>query len=359
MVIKVDNSFLAAVSSRLIEVNGFNKATIFSVSTTAKKENHAYLTPIRVCEKFVLAGCIIFDQIDLFSVLGKLDGEVDILLADSENSLPKRIAKLSEKPEKKMDRSGDKTVSKICFKFVKKSKVFEYKPNDITVNAAWSFLSQRLNCLSGSRVCILGAGNIGSKLALKLAECGAEVRISRRNYKKGKQIVKGLNLISPECSESKISFSSDTSEAALGVNALIGASSGSQIIDENLIKLLDRECLIVDLGKNNLTASAIRTATERSMDIYRTDVGPAIESFVHELLKTRDILEYSCGERELGFCRIVSGGYFGRKGDIVVDAIDNPKFVYGVTQGNGLLKQFLSEEDEGNIKKFKDYFEIV
>lgn len=358
MALQVDNSFLDVLSSRLIEVNSFNKTTIFAVSTTAKKEKSAYLTPIRVSENFVLAGCIIFDQKSLHSLLEKLDGAVDILLADSENPLPERFAQLSAKPEKEMDRIEDTTVSKICFKFIKKSKIFEFKPNDITVNAAWSFLSQRLNYLSGSIVCILGAGNIGSKLALKLAECGAEVRISRRNFQKGNQIVKGLNLIKPECSTPKICFYTDVLEASLGVDVLIGASSGSQIIDEDIVKCLGRECLIVDLGKNNLTENAIKTATENSMNIYRTDVTPAIESFVHELLKTRDILEYSCGERELGFCRIVSGGYFGRKGDIVVDAIDNPKLVYGVTQGNGLLKQSLSEEDEGNIKKFKDYFEI-
>jgi len=356
--LQVDNSFLDALSSRLIEVNSFNKTTIFAVSTTAKKENSAYLTPIRVNENFVLAGCIIFDQKNLHSLLEKLDGEVDILLADSENPLPKRITKFNEKPDKKIDRTEDKTVSKICFKCIKESKIFEFKPNDITVNAAWSFLSQRLNYLSGSRVCILGAGNIGSKLALKLAECGAEVRVSRRNFQKGDHIVKGLNLIKPECSTPKICFYSDALEASLGVDVLIGTSSGSQIIDEDIVKRLDRECLIVDLGKNNLTENAIQTATENSMDIYRTDVTPAIESFVHELLKTNDILEYSCGVRELGFCRIVSGGFFGRKDDIVVDAIDNPKFVYGITQGNGLLKIVLSEEDECNIRRLKDALDI-
>ena len=358
MALKVGEFFLNSVSSRLIEIKGFHKATVFTVSTTAKKENSAYLTPIRICENFVLAGCIIFDQKDLYSLLEKLDGEVDILLADSEHAIPMCITQFDEKPDKIMDRTEYQSVSKICFKCIKKSKIYEFKPNDITVNAAWSFLSQRLNCLNGLKVCILGAGNIGSKLALKLAECGAEVRITRRNVQKGHLIVNGLNLIKPEHSAPKIQFYSDALEALLGVDVLIGASSGSPVIDEDIVKRLDRECLIVDLGKNNLTENAIKIATENSMDLYRTDVTPAIESFVHELLKTRDILEYSCGKRELDFCRIVSGGFFGRKGDIVVDSIDNPKFVFGIAQGNGLLKQFLSAEDEGNIKNLKDYFEI-
>ena len=132
----------------------------------------------------------------------------------------------------------------------------------------------------------------------------------------------------------------------------------STIIDENIVKNLRGDCLIVDLGKNNLTEDAIIIATESSMDLYRTDVTPAIESFVYELLKTRNILEKSCGKRDLDFCRIVSGGYFGRKGDIIVDAIDNPKFVLGIAQGNGLLKQFLSTADKVKLNKLKDIFRI-
>ena len=68
-------------------------------------------------------------------------------------------------------------------------------------------------------------------------------------------------------------------------------NNGSPIIDEDIVKRLDPECLIVDLGKNNLTENAIKIATENSMDLYRTDVTPAIESFVHELLKTKDIID--------------------------------------------------------------------
>ena len=89
------------------------------------------------------------------------------------------------------------------------------------------------------------------------------------------------------------------------------------------------------------------------MNIFRTDVTPAIEAFVHELLKTQDILKHSCGKKDLGFCSIVSGGYFGRIGDIVVDSIDNPTRVLGVAQGNGLLKQALNTTDKKNIDRLK------
>ena len=174
-----------------------------------------------------------------------------------------------------------------------------------------------------------------------------------RNIDKGNLIVNGLNLIKPECVTTKIQLYSDAVQASSMADVLVGASNGSPIIDEKIVKNLRRDCLIVDLGKNNLTANAIKIATECSMNIFRTDVTPAIESFVYELLKTQDIFKRSYGKKDLGFCNIVGGGYFGRHGDIVVDSIDNPIRVLGVAEGNGLLKQVLNAADKDNIKRLK------
>ena len=349
----MDDNFLNSILERILELKSFGKKTVFSISTTAKQEQSPYLTPVRVCKDFVLGGCVIFDQEHLSSLLNNIDGAVDIILSDSEKMIPLHVRKLNSGVIDQSDQLGEVTISNICFQAIKKSHVFEFKPNDLTVNSAWSFLSQRLNYLDKKKICILGAGNIGSKLALKLVECGAEVFIYRRNIDKGNIIVNGLNLIKPECVTTKIQLCSDAAQASSMADVLIGASSGSPIIDENIVKNLRRDCLIVDLGKNNLTENAIKIATEYSMNIYRTDVTPAIESFVYELLKTQDILKHSCGKKDLGFCNIVSGGYFGGSGDIVVDRIDSPSLVLGVAQGNGLLKSKLNTTDKDNIKRLK------
>tara|TARA_B110001469_G_scaffold126177_1_gene143152 strand:+ start:729 stop:1796 length:1068 start_codon:yes stop_codon:yes gene_type:complete len=349
----VDDDFLNSILERIIELKSFEKRTVFSISTTAKQEQSPYLTPVRVCQDFVLGGCVIFDQKHLSSLLKNIDGAVDIILSDSEKMIPLHVRKLNSGVIDGSDQLGEVTISNVCFQAVKKSDIFAFKPNDLTVNAAWSFLSLRLNYLNGKKICILGAGNIGSKLALKLVESGAEVSVYRRNIDKGNIIVNGLNLIKAESFTTKILFYADAAKASSMADVLIGASSGYPIIDENIVKNLRRDCLIVDLGKNNLTERAITIATEYSMNIYRTDVTPAIESFVYELLKTQDILQNSCGKKDLGYCNIVSGGYFGRRGDIVVDSIGSPIRVLGVAQGNGLLKPVLNTTDRDNIKRLK------
>ena len=354
----MNDDFIDSVLERVYELKSFEKKTVFSISTTTKQERNPYLTPVRACKDFVLGGCVIFDQENLSSLLKNIDGKVDIILSDSEKMIPIHFRKLNSGEIQRLDKVEEVRSSNVCFRAIKKSYVFEYKPNDLTINSAWSFLSQRLNYLDEKKICILGAGNIGSKLALKLVESGADVSIYRRNIDKGTIITDGLNLIKPECVINKIQFYSDAEQASSRADVLIGASNGYPIIDKNIVMNLKRDCLIVDLGKNNLTENAIKIATEYSMNIFRTDVTPAIEAFVHELLKTQDILMHSCGKKDLGFCNIVSGGYFGRNGDIVVDNIDKPLHVLGVAQGNGLLKHILNATDKENIKRLKEKLTI-
>jgi len=357
----MNDNFLDKISLRMHEMKSFNKKTIFSISTTAKQEENPYMCPIRNCDRFVLTGCVIFNQKELTKLLKKIDGKFDIILVDSEKKISARIDNNFNGSAKSYDTVGyleTGNLSKICFEYIKKSKIFEFKPNDLTVNATWCFLSQRFRFLSGKKISILGAGNIGSKLALKLVECGAEVHLHRRDFYKGHNIVHGLNLIKPEGVIANIHFHQNIIQSSFSSDILIGASNGFPLIDADVVNSVKKNCLIVDLGKNNITKEALKIASQHSLEIYRTDITPAIESYVYELLKMDDILENSYGKKDLGFCNIVSGGYFGDFGDIVVDRINNPTRVVGVAQGNGSLKEILDTKDKNNLKIFKNILKL-
>ena len=66
-----------------------------------------------------------------------------------------------------------------------------------------------------------------------------------------------------------------------------------------------------------------------------------------------EILHQSYGKRDLGYCTIVGGGYFGANGDIVVDNISNPSRVFGVAAGDGTMKKELSYKDKERLSKLK------
>ena len=233
--------FLKQLKENLRALKKKHSRTVFTIATTSKQETEPYLTPIRSCDFFVVCGCVIFEQSILTEIIDIIDGEVDYIFVDSEKKIPVTIH-----PKLNIVETGN--LSKICFQKIKNSRILEYKPNDITVNATWSFLSQKLNFLSGKKASILGSGNIGSKLALKLVECGVSVSIYRRNTHKGYGITQGLNFIKPENTVSNITFHENILQTSFMSDILIGASSGVPIINVDIVKSIKNDAIIVDLG---------------------------------------------------------------------------------------------------------------
>ena len=66
------------------------------------------------------------------------------------------------------------------------------------------------------------------------------------------------------------------------------------------------------------------------------------------------ILKHSYGKKNLGYCNIIGGGYFGAKGDVVVDNINNPTIVFGVAAGDGTMKKELSSNDKKISKLYSE-----
>ncbi|MDA8605220.1 hypothetical protein N9L25_03350 [Gammaproteobacteria bacterium] len=341
------NDFYKKLKENIKALKNEKTKTIFTIATTSKQENYPYLTPVRKNNLFVVCGCVIFEQSLLEKIIKLIDGEVDYIFVDTEKKIPVRVH-----PDLDTIETGN--LSKICFQEIKKSKILEYKPNDITVNATWSFLSQRLNFLSGKKISILGAGNIGSKLALKLVECGSSVSVHRRNSYKGHSITQGLNFVKPQNTLSNITFHEDMIQATFMSDVLIGATNGISIIDIDLIKSIKADGIIVDLGKNSLTKEAVEFAHQKNIEVYRTDVTAALEGFIHEAIKMDEILNQSYGKKVLDNFTIVGGGFHGMEGDIVVDNISNPKLIFGVAAGDGTLKTDPSSIDKERLSKLKE-----
>ena len=59
---------------------------------------------------------------------------------------------------------------------------------------------------------------------------------------------------------------------------------------------------------------------------------------------------FFCGEN------IVSGGFMGRKNEIVVDNVRNPKMVYGIADGRGdFVRQFSIQQ----VERFKKLIDSI
>tara|TARA_B100000315_G_scaffold156661_1_gene145177 strand:+ start:56 stop:1135 length:1080 start_codon:yes stop_codon:yes gene_type:complete len=324
-----------------------NKMSGFCIGNTAKIDhNGLYFTPIRNMGIMIVAGVIVYSERQAMEITKIVDGKINYLLVDSEKKIPT-----------KMSRSGRAAnIERAIREVIKKSTLWTYKGNSLVVDAVDSLLTHltkdSLRGIGGKKVVIFGAGNIGSKLALSLVERGACVFVARRDQEKLKIIVKALNFIRPLYTTSCITEIKDNEKAVQRADILIGVTNGVPVITSRMIRQLVPGALVVEIGKGSIHTAAIKTAEKLGIAIYRLDISAALEGAISKLFALETILKYRLGRKVCCGVPIVSGGLLGKKGEIVVDNINNPKEVYGMANGKG---DFLKMP----VKKYNKILKVV
>ena len=325
------------------------KLTGFCIGNTTKIDKHGnYLTPIRNTILMIVGGVIVYNEKQAKEITKVIDGKVDYLLVDAEKKIPDN-----------MSLSGDPAnIERAVREEVRKSKLWLYKGNDITVDAAEAILSEftkdKIQGIGGTKVTILGAGNIGSKLALKLVERGAIVTITRRNKKTLDKIVAGINLIKPIYTKSVVIGKTENEKAAKNARILIGATNGYPVITDTIIRSLQDNALIIDAGKGTIKSDAYKIAEERNIQIYRLDVSAALEGLIYKLFATENLIDKKLGRRYIHGENLVSGGVMGKKNDLIVDNIWEPKQIYGIANGEGDFIRDMSKKQIERLISFKE-----
>tara|TARA_X000001036_G_C20686692_1_gene807880 strand:+ start:3069 stop:4130 length:1062 start_codon:yes stop_codon:yes gene_type:complete len=305
-----------------------NKKIGFCIGNTRKiSESGYFYTPIRVTEKLVAGSVIVYSVKQAREIINYIDGKVDYIFVDSEKKIS---SKLYNKDIGNIEREvRDST---------KISEVITFKGNDLTVDSIDIILEQLFSKhkrgIGGKKATIIGSGNIGSKLALRLVERGVDVVITRRNSRKLKAIVKALNLIKPQETLAKISGTVDNLEASKDADIIIGLTSGRAVINTKIVSSVNKTAIFMDAGKGCFTAAATKAAKQRDLIIYRPDIKIGFEGFISSLFKTREVLKNSYGRSLVLDIPIVSG-LVGDEGEIVVDNFKSPRVIYGMANGLG------------------------
>lgn len=338
-------------------LNSKNIETVFTIGSTKNYKDilRPYPTPPRFNKYFYITGCVVFTQTQAVAAALAMDGLVDIIAVDTEKKLPmitnpdlsmlpNGIIEWMRQKQKTVELTEAGNLTSACFNFIKKSKFYEFKPNDLTVDAAWAFISNKLKVLSGKKIAIIGCGNIGSKLALKLVESGAIVNINRRNDYKGYTIANALNLIKPESTISTVSYSDNILKSCFFVDVILGCSDGQPVIEWEHICASKKDSLIIDVGKGSISKDAIKRAINFGKTIYRTDVSAALDAHLIMLIRNDEMSKNSSERIKINGLTFVSGGMYGQRGDIVIDNIKNPKVVLGIANGEGDLIRDLNKK---------------
>jgi len=321
------------------------KISVFSIGNTTKKSNvtdlASFFPVVRVLDQAVWGNIVVYLQEDAVEIAKAIDGKVDIILADA------------EKKALKVPGVDLGNIASGVEQVVKKSKYFSFKANDLTVEATDVFIAQTFYRLAGRKAAIVGCGNIGSKLALKLVERGVDVVITRRDNAALVNITEALNIIKPKETVAKVTYTTDNLNASVGVDILVGFSPGVPVINVDMVKVMKKDGIIIDGGKGCVFPDAIDYAEKIGIRVYRMDVRAGFEGALTAILKTQQLIKSVMGRRKVNDIFFVAGGAIGHRGDIVVDDINNPTVIAGVANGHGDMLIELTKADKEKIEKAK------
>jgi hypothetical protein len=322
----------------------------FCIGNTRKITSSGYFyTPIRVTEKLVAGSVIVYSVDQAREIIKYIDGKVDFILVDSEKKISNKFYSQDIGNIEREVRDS-----------TKKSEVITYKGNDMTVDSIDIILEQLFTKnkrgIGGKKATIIGSGNIGSKLALRLVERGVDVYITRRNSSNLKSIVKALNIIKPQETLAKVRGTTDNIKASINADIIIGLTSGDPVITSRIISNVSESAILMDAGKGCFSPSAIKAAKLRNLIIYRPDIKIGFEGFVSSLFKTRDVLK-NFGRNLIMDIPVVSG-LLGSEGEIVVDNFQFPSVIYGTADGVGGFIKKLNKRQLENINILSEVIKV-
>ena len=126
-----------------------------------------------------------------------------------------------------------------------------------------------------------------------------------------------------------------------------------------MVAVMMKNGILVDCGKGNITEGAINFSYELGLEIYRSDVTSGIISFVDQAILIKKLINNKTGRKLLkNNIYIISGGVYGKLGDVIVDNFDKPQVIYGMADGRGQLLKKLTNVQSDKIKFVSNLFNI-
>lgn len=323
--------------------DGLGKEKILAILTTADITNPPVIGgAVRETETTITGTVLVRNEAAAVEIIKAFDGEADYFLVDSE--VKNEFNNLQE----------------IAKENIKKSRVLICKPNDFTVESLDMLVALLFPFLEDRKIFIVGAGNIGAKTALKMCERGGEVYMYDIDKDRLKAVISGLNVI--KRSNSSIKEVEGPEMGARDSDLIIGCAPGVPAITKEMVRTMNGKGKVIDAGNRNVEAEAIEAASERGIEVLSLSSLGGYRGMIENFRWQREILE-NVRERRVGKSRIITPGILGKKGDVLVDKIEEPKRVFGICDGRGGLikkeeegewiKRLLEEADEEIATKLK------
>ncbi|MHA6250728.1 hypothetical protein [Oceanobacillus sp. CAU 1775] len=312
------------------------KLNSIMLTTTAKHALDFKILPRKTVFDMAISNFMINNEVYLKDTLAFFDGKINKIFIDVEQKQSLNILKVAKD-------------------IVQDTNIITVKPNDTTVESCDLLIRSSYNDdLQGKKILVIGTGNLASKLAVRLAERQAIVYIAGRTTKKEKNIVEALNSFLPKYTNIIQTVEAINQDDNLDI--VISFLSGQFKKEDELTPFINKNTFIIDGGINNFSAEFIQRMLDNNVRITRLDTRIALP---YQLLSEHDyttsFFKDIFGQSEVNGIVVVSGGYIGKQGSVIVDNIKEPYQVIGIADGSGGVKsdEQLSESDRSRIQKIK------
>jgi hypothetical protein len=316
---------------KIIGTDRSDVVKVFTIGNTRiSNESKFYFTPIRKHENVISAGVIVFSEEEAAIIMSKIDGLFDFVLIDSEK---KSISTNGS--------DGIFNLERLSSEIIKQTKIHRFKGNDLTTNSIEDFVHSILlrkgKLMGGNNVLIIGLGNLGFKLTLRLVELGMNIYVKNRTASKINNLLETINLVKPkETIASAWKFDeSEIVDVLPKIDFVILCTTTIVSDFEKYIEHFGCGITILDVGKGCLPNELILYLKKRNIVVYRLDIGDALGQFIFGNVLNKRQPEIPKFRLLSNGATLLTKGIVGIEGDIVVDNIDHPQVLYGICDGKG------------------------
>lgn len=353
-------------AKKIFTKNKLKNFCVTITTNTSQNSRKVYQTPIRIIRKTLIFGVVVYSTEQIKSVCHIFDKTIDAIFVDTEKKIPFLIGKKFKKNFHPRQLNMIYKKEKLSNEFVELGNlsttvkanteytlIHEFKPNDITTEHVWLLLRSFLGVFTRKKIAIIGAGNIGFKLGLKLVESGANVTLNRRDLTKSMIFANAINVIKPNATLANADFSQDKLKACFSANAIIGCTNTSNSISLEMLKCMKPKGIVIDVGKGNISSKAVNYAKKHNIQILRCDITTTLTSYIDFYINFFKKINPAGRKKIDKNISIISGGYIGKKGDVIVDNILNPSQILGIADGSGNFQKINSKLKKAKINKIK------
>jgi hypothetical protein len=311
---EMEKEFKSNLKNNIQELNNSRKLKVFTfiISSGFYKP---YTSPVREDAKIITTG-IVSSKTDFLKLLNFSEFKlIDYFFVDI-----------------KIKNNSNHNKKFLNF-FQNQKKIFYFNPTDLTVESVLQYLSVK-NDYNLNNILILGTGNIGSKLSIKLFEFGHNIYFTKRNRRLGK-ILEGYIDQNFERHHNIIKLIDIKSNNMEKFDCVISCTTKKNLLSSLNFNLFRETKLVIEVGKNNLSKAVIKKLHEEKIEILRLSITHTLLGFLNTFIGYIKNEIPKIGRKEYKNSFVISGGFYGLYGDIVVDDFNNPKKVWGVADGHG------------------------